>query len=92
MNYMARKKRRQNNKVFIGIIIALGIIVSIYLLSIINIPLLSNVSSKIVYGIDAMLGSISGVITQGTSYVGNTKKLNEMLKEKQQYLSTDKDH
>ena len=79
MNYMARKKRRKNNKTIIGIIIALSIIVSIYLLSIINIPFLSLVSSKVVCGIDAVLGSISGVITQGTSYFGNTKKLNEKV-------------
>lgn len=79
MNYMGRKKRRQNNKVVIGIIIAISIIVSIYLLSIINIPFLSSLSSKVVYGIDATLGSISGFITQGTSYFGNTKKLNEKV-------------
>lgn len=79
MNYMARKKRRQNNKMFFGIIIALSIIVSIYLLSIINIPFLSSLSSKVVYGIDAAVGSISGVITQGMSYFGNTKKLNEKV-------------
>lgn len=79
MNYMGRKKTRQNNKVIIGIIIAVGIIVSIYLLSIINIPYLSTLSSKIVYGIDAAFGSISGVITEGTSYFGNTKKLNEKV-------------
>lgn len=79
MNYMGRKKRRQNNKVVIGIIIAISIIVSIYLLAIINIPFLSSLSSKVVYGIDATLGSISGFITQGTSYFGNTKKLNEKV-------------
>ena len=79
MNYMARKKRRQNNKVVIGIIIAVGIIVSIYLLSVIKIPFLSSLSSKIVYGIDSVLGSISGVISQGTSYFGNTKKLNDKV-------------
>ncbi len=79
MNYMGRKKRRQNNKVMIGIIIAVSIIISIYLLSIIKIPFLSSLSSKIVYGIDATLSSISGIITQGTSYFGNTKKLNEKV-------------
>ena len=79
MNYMARKKKKQPNKAIIGIIIAIGIIVSIYLLSIIKIPFLSVLSSKIIYGIDAALGSISGVITSGTSYFGNTKKLNEKI-------------
>lgn len=81
MNYMGRKKKRQKNKVFIGIIIATSIIVSIYLLSIINLPFLSTMSSKIIYGVDAMFGSISGMITQGTSYFGNTKKLNEKIVE-----------
>lgn len=79
MNYMGKKKTRQNNKVIIGMIIAVGIIVSIYLLSIINIPFLSTLSNKIVYGIDVTLGSISGVVTEGTSYFGNTKKLNEKV-------------
>ena len=81
MNYMGRKKKRQKNKVFIGIIIATSIIVSIYLLSIINLPFLSTMSSKIIYGVDAIFGSISGMITQGTSYFGNTKKLNEKIVE-----------
>lgn len=79
MNYRGRQKRRQNNKVIIGIIIAISITISIYLLSIIQIPFLSKLSSKIVYGIDSTLSSISGLITQGTSYFGNTKKLNEKV-------------
>ncbi len=79
MNYMARKKRRKNNKIVIGIIIVVGITISIYLLSLVNIPILSSVSSKIVYGIDTAFSSIGGVITQGTSYFGNTKKLNERI-------------
>ena len=79
MNYMARNKKKKNNKVIIGIIIAVGIVVSIYLLSVINIPLLSSLSSKVLYGIDATFGSVSGVITQGTSYFGNTKKLNDKV-------------
>ena len=79
MNYMARKKRRQGNKTIIGIIIAISIIVSIYLLSLIKIPFVSSLSSKVVYGIDATLGAITGFISQGTSYFGNTKKLNEKV-------------
>lgn len=79
MNYMARKKRRQENKTFIGIIIAISIIVSIYLLSLIKIPFVSSLSSKVVYGIDAALGTVTGIISQGTSYFGNTKKLNDKV-------------
>jgi len=80
MNYMARKKRREKkNKIVIGIIIAVGLIISIYLLSILNVPMLSSISSKVVYGVDAVLGSIKGIFTQGTNYFGNTKKLNEKI-------------
>ena len=86
MNKFARKKRRQNNKLIIGIIIAIGITISIYLLSIIKIPLLSQVSKGVVYGIDAAFSSISGVISNGFSYFGNTKKLNEKITSLEQEL------
>ncbi len=79
MNYVTRKKRRKNTKISFGIIIAVGIIISIYLLSLIKVPFLSSLSSKVVYSIDATWGCISGFITQGTSYFGNTKKLNEKV-------------
>lgn len=79
MNYRTKSKKRPNNKVIIGIVIAFSIIISIYLLSLIHVPFVSELSSKIIYGIDAAFGSISGVITQGTSYFGNTKKLNEKI-------------
>lgn len=79
MNYMPRKKRRQSSKVVIGIIISLGIIISIYLLSLIKLPFLSTLSSNIIYGVDAFFNSIIGAITEGTSYFGNTKKLNEKV-------------
>ena len=79
MNYIDRKKRRKNSTVTMVIIITVGIVVSIYLLSIMQVPFLSYLSSKVVYSVDAALGAISGVITQGTSYFGNTKKLNEKV-------------
>jgi len=79
MNNRGRKNSKQNHKVFIGIIITFGIIISICLLSLIHIPFLSSLSSKMLYSIDAAWGSIFGVITQGTSYFGNTKKLNEKV-------------
>lgn len=81
MNYIARKKRRENNKIFIGIIIAISIIISIYLLSVIKIPFLSTVSSKIIYGVDSLISSVVGAITDGTSYFGNVKKLNLKIEE-----------
>lgn len=90
MNYMAsaRKKRRnKQNKVVIGIIIALGLVISIYLLSKINIPFVSNLSSKVMYTVDNILSSISGVITEGVSYFGNTKKLNKKIEELESKLS-----
>ena len=76
MSYRARQKRKQSNKVVIGIIIAICIVISICLLSLINIPIISSLSSKILYGVDATISSVSGLITQGVSYFGNTKKLN----------------
>ena len=79
MSYRARQKRKQSNKVVIGIIIAICIVISICLLSLINIPIISSLSSKILYGVDATISSVSGLITQGVSYFGNTKKLNEKI-------------
>lgn len=79
MNYDLRNKRKSNNKLIIGIIIIASIIISIYLLSLIKIPFLSSLSSKLIYGIDAAISGIAGVVTEGTSYFGNTKKLNEKV-------------
>lgn len=90
MNYISntRKKRRnKQNKIVIGIIIALGLIISIYLLSKINIPFVSNISSKLIYSLDSVMSSVSGVITEGVSYFGNTKKLNKKVEELEQKLS-----
>ena len=94
MNYIAntRKKRREKrNKIFIGIVIAIAIIVSIYLLSILNISYVSVISSKILSGVDSFFSSIGGVLTEGTSYFGNTKKLNEKITYLEKELS-DKDY
>lgn len=90
MNYMARKKRRKDNRLVIGIIIAICIIVSIYLLSIINIPFLSSLSSKVVYSVDSFVSSMGGLLTQGTSYFGNTKKLNEKVESLEKELEQNK--
>lgn len=89
MNYMAntRKKRRnKKNKIVIGIIIALGLIISIYLLSKINIPVISNISSKLLITVDNIKSSIVGLLKEGTSYFGNTKKLNQEIESLNQEL------
>ena len=86
MSYISRKKRNKPNKIVIGIIIAFCIIISIYLLSIIKVPLLSNVSNAIIYSLDGALNSVMGVLTEGTSYFGNTKKLKEQVKELEKQL------
>ena len=87
MSYISRKKRNKPNKVVIGIIIAIGIIISIYLLSIIKIPFLSNVSNAVIYSVDNVISSIYGIITEGTSYFGNTKKLNEKIENLEKELN-----
>lgn len=87
MNYNMRKKRREkNNKVVIGIIIVISLIISIYLLSIIKIPILSGVSHSILNGIDSAFSTIVGVCKDGFSYFGNTKKLNEKVQSLEQKL------
>ena len=91
MNYMARKKRRENkSKLVIGIIVALGLIISIYLLSILKIPFFSQLSNKAVYTIDATFSSIAGVFKEGFSYFGNTKKLNEKVEKLEEELEKEK--
>lgn len=79
MNYRTRQRKKQKNKLTIGIIIAACLVISICLLSVIHIPFLSTLSSNVIYGIDAFVSSLSGLITQGTSYFGNTQKLNEKI-------------
>ena len=86
MNYRTRQRRKQKNKLTIGIIIAACLIISICLLSVIHIPFLLTLSSNVIYGIDAVVSSVSGLITQGTSYFGNTKKLNEKITRLEQEL------
>lgn len=87
MNYTTHKKKKNNNKIFIGIIIAISIIISIYLLSIVKIPFFSKFSSSIIYLVDSVTSSISGVIKEGTSFFGNTKKLNKRIDELQDELN-----
>jgi len=90
MNYIrdTRKHRRKEkkNKIIIGIIMLVCIIISIYLLAILKIPVLSNISSGIVTSIDSIVSSISGVFKSGTSYFGNVSSLKQELELKEQEL------
>ena len=90
MNYIrdTRKKRRRDNKnkIIIGIIMLVCIIISIYLLAILKVPVLSSLSSSVVTGVDSVISSIGGVFKQGTSYFGNVSKLKEQLELKEKEL------
>jgi len=94
MNYIrgTRKSRRKEkkNKIIIGIIMLACIIISIYLLAILKIPVLSNISSSIVTGIDSVISSIGGTLKNGTSYFGNVNKLKQELELKEQELAKEK--
>ena len=86
MSYTFDKKKKKKSKIFIGIVISLGIIISIYLLSIINIPFFSKLSSNIIYGVDSFFSSVGGAIKNGTSYFGSNKKLNKRVDELEKEL------
>ena len=90
MSYTFDRKKKKKSKVFIGIIITIGIIISIYLLSIFNIPFFSKMSSNVIYGVDSFFSSITGVIKNGVSYLGNNKKLNLRIEELQKDLEETK--
>lgn len=89
MNYIRdtrKRKKEKKNKIVIGIIMLVCVIISIYLLAIIKIPVLSSVSSSIVDGIDSVLSSIGGFFSEGTAYFGNVSKLKQELNEKNKEL------
>ena len=90
MSYTFDRKKKKKSKVFMGIIITIGIIISIYLLSIFNIPFFSKMSSNVIYGVDSFFSSITGVIKNGVSYLGNNKKLNLRIEELQKDLEETK--
>lgn len=80
MNYKLstrkNRKRKKNNNIFIGIVITVCIIVSIYLLSVITIPGISKISGNVVNGLTSVFSTIGGFFNEGTSYFGSVKKLN----------------
>lgn len=93
MNYIRdtrKRKKEKKNKIIIGIIMLVCIIISIYLLAILKVPFLSSLSSSVVHGIDSLFSSIGGVIKDGTSYFGNVSKLKQELDEKTQELEKEK--
>lgn len=78
MNYInnsyKKPKKRNSFMYIIGIVICIAI--SLYLLTKINIPGISNFAGSFVNTLENVFSSIGGFFTQGTSYFGNTKKLN----------------
>lgn len=89
MNYIRdtrKRKKEKKNKIMIGIIMLVCIIISIYLLAILKVPVLSSLSSSVVTFVDSITTSTSGFIKEGTSYFGNVKKLKEQLVSKDKEL------
>lgn len=72
-----KNRKKKNNNIFIGIIIAICIIVSIYLLSLITIPGISKFSGYITHGISSLFSTIGGFFNEETNYFGNVKRLND---------------
>ena len=90
MNYMRDAKQRRKekkNKLLIGIITCVCVIISIYLLAILKVPFMTKVSSAVVGFVDGVTGTIVGVFKDGTSFFGNTKKLNKKIEELEEELA-----
>ena len=90
MNYMRDAKLRRKekkNKLMIGIIIAVCVIISIYLLAILKVPFMTKISSTVVSFVDGVTGTVAGVFKEGTSFFGNTKKLNKKIAELEDELA-----
>lgn len=80
MNYINnnKKKKKRNSLLYIlGIVICITI--SLYLVSKMKIPGISEMSGSIVNGISNVSSSIGGTLKNGESYFGNTKKLNDKI-------------
>ncbi len=89
MRYMKNAKTRKQekkNKFMVGIITALCVIISIYLLAMLKVPFMTKVSSAVTGFVDGITGSIAGVFKEGTSFFGNTKKLNKKIEELEKSL------
>ena len=89
MNYIRKTrktKKERTNKIIIGIIMLVCVVISIYLLAILKVPFLSKISSSVLYGIDSIISSIVGFFKEGTSYFGNVSKLKQELDVKDKEL------
>lgn len=83
--------RRNRNKPLLIVLIIFVLTICIYILSLFNVPLLSNVSSGVVSFIYNTSSTVKGVITSGFDYFGSVsalKKENELLKSKVQDLES----
>lgn len=81
--------RRNKNKPLIILLIVFVLTIGIYILSLINIPILSNVSSTAVSFVYSAAATIKGVIFSGFDYFGDVASLkeeNEKLKKNIQDL------
>ena len=69
--------RRNKNKPLIILLIVFVLTIGIYILSLINIPILSNVSSTAVSFVYSAVATIKGVIFSGFDYFGDVASLKE---------------
>ena len=83
MNYInnakQNRKKQKNKNVFIIIISIIFIFLTVYIMSKVNIPFISNISSGIISFVDGVKSSVVGMFKEGFSYFGNTKALNEKI-------------
>lgn len=81
--------RRNRNKPLIILLIVFAVTICVYVLSLINIPILSNLSSTVVSFVYNTASTVKGVISSGFKYFGSVSSLkseNEDLKNKIQEL------
>ena len=84
-----RKKKKKTFVIIIWIFVIIGLLV---FFSKVNIPGISNLSGKIVAGVDNVFSGITGFFDNGFSYFGSVKKLkkeNEKLEKEVEKLEYD---
>lgn len=77
MVYSSRVKKSKKTKNMLVSIIAIivGIVIVMYLLTLINVPVLSNINGYAIHIISTIKSSVSGVFELGTGYFGDIKTL-----------------